>query len=180
MFYISPSFFFFMDLLCIRKKTFNRFLISLIFRIASTTPLGAAANAVKRVTIEVRQAAPASPVHAPLEGKSLLFFLFHNNGCRAVKNFFPHCLFSQTIFSALPWPVWALAQKWLSACVNVVTVEPGVRGRNPCYRGIWIWLAARFAWKMKVLSLCSLNMSFFIIKMCIWLLWESTGGWGQL
>lgn len=31
-------------------------------------------------------------------------------------------------FVVLHWPVWTLAQEWLSACVNVVTVEPNVKG----------------------------------------------------
>lgn len=32
------------------------------------------------------------------------------------------------LFLVLPWPVWTLAQVWSTACVNVVTVDPDVRG----------------------------------------------------
>ena len=59
--------------------------------------------------------------------KSVSFFLL----CSTVLNWFLLCISIKILFLlsvVLHWPVWTLAQEWLNACVNVVTVEPDVRG----------------------------------------------------
>lgn len=81
--------------------------ISTTFRTVSTTPLGTAVNVVKKVTMEMWQAAPAKLVNAPPAGKSLPLFLNTNNSShRHGDVFLTFFIFQTTYFvsSALLWP----------------------------------------------------------------------------
>lgn len=60
-----------------------------------------------------------------MEQVSLSLFLGYmkcNNFCLDQFEYLIYC------FSVLLWPVWTLAQEWLSVYVNVVTLGPNVRG----------------------------------------------------
>lgn len=77
--------------------------------------------------METQPTRPAMPVPVPQQGTSQLLLVtqlypsqltFALHECEDVSG----------LSAALLWPVWTLAQEWLNACVNRVTVEADVKG----------------------------------------------------